>query len=226
MAQPYRTSFQQPLRPINGLWHHRQFQGLPVNLNHGPLIYEYLDAIHQTIMLSLFCSPRTFAFRVDLRLPLNFPVTDAAVINRFFLSLKAQLDAADAKNEREGKHVSSYNLRYVWVREIGQFGQPHYHVLVLLNKDRYQTLGLFEADDGNLAALIKKAWADAVGLSLEQAARLVHFPEKPQYLLDTNDPGFRVVLQNLFFRVSYFAQTATKLFDRVQHSFGTSRLSL
>lgn len=224
MAQLHQTSFQQPLKPVNGLWHHRQFQGLPVNLNHGPLIYEYLDTIHQTIMLSLFRSPRTFAFRVDLRLPANFPVTDTAVISRFFASLKAQLDAADAKNEREGRRVHPHNLRYVWVREIGECGRPHYHVLVLLNKDRYRTLGSFDAQEGNLYVRVKKAWASAVGLPLEQAARLVHFPENPQYLLDTSDPGFMDVLKKLFFRVSYFAKTPTKFFDRAQRSFGASRL--
>jgi hypothetical protein len=224
MAQFNQSPFQQLLKPVNGLWHYWQYQGLPVNLHHGPLIHDYLDSIHQTIMLSLLHSPRTFAFRVDLRLPANFPVTDTAVISRFFASLKAQFDAADAKNEREGKRVHPHNLRYVWVREIGKCGRPHYHVLVLLNKDRYRTLGSFDAEEGNLSARVTKAWASAVGLPLEQANGLVHFPENPQYLLDTSDPSFMDVLKSLFFRVSYFAKEPTKFFDRAQRSYGASRL--
>lgn len=226
MAQLNQPAFQKSLKPLNGLWHYWQYQGLPVNLHHGPLIHDYLDTIHQTIMLSLLCSPRTFAFRVDLRLPENFPVTDTAVISRFFASLKAQLDAADVKNEREGRRVHPHNLRYVWVREVGEFGRPHYHLLVLLNKDRYRTLGSFDADGGNLSVRVKKAWASAVGQPFEQAARLVHFPDHPQYVIDTNDDSFQKVLKDLFFRVSYFAKTTTKIFDRAQRSFGSSRLCL
>ncbi|TXH96988.1 MAG: inovirus Gp2 family protein [Rheinheimera sp.] len=224
MAQFNQTPFQQLLKPVNGLWHYWQFQGLPVNLNYGPLIYDYLDGIHQTIISSLLHSPRTFAFRVDLRLPANFSVQDTAVISRFFASLKAQLDAADAKKEREGKRVHSHNLRYVWVREIGEYGRPHYHVLVLLNKDRYRTLGSFDAEEGNLSARVTKAWASAVGLPLAQADGLVHFPPKPTYTLDPSDPGFTDVLKSLFFRVSYFAKEPTKFFDRAQRSYGASRL--
>ncbi len=224
MAQFHQPPFQKLLKPVHRLWHYWQYQGLPVNLHHGPLIHDYLDSIHQTIMLSLLHSPRTFAFRVDLRLPANFSVTDTAVISRFFASLKAQLDAADAKNEREGKRVHPHNLRYIWVRERGECGHPHYHVLVLLNKDRYRTLGSFDAEEGNLSARVTKAWASAVGLPLERADGLVHFPPKPKYILDPSDPGFMDVLKSLFFRVSYFAKTPTKFFDRAQRSYGASRL--
>jgi len=112
MAQPYQKTYHSPLKPVNGLWHHWQFQGLPVNLHHGPLIHECLDCIHQTIMLSVLSWPRTFAFRVDLRLPANFPVADTAVISRFFTALKAQLDNADTKNVLGVKPLHSDNLRY------------------------------------------------------------------------------------------------------------------
>ncbi len=220
MTQFQKTAFQP--RPVNGLWYHRQFEGLPVNLNHGPLIYEYLDSIHRTIMSSLFHSPRTFAFRFDLHLPPNFDVRDTAVISRFFASLKAQLDAIDAKKIRDDQRLRPNNLHYVWVREIGEFGRPHYHVLVLLNEDRFRTLGSFCAEEGNLSARVKKAWASALRLAVEQVVRLVHFPDNPQYHLDANDPGFRSVLKGLFFRMSYFAKTPTKYFGMGQRNFGAT----
>lgn len=166
MAQLHQPPFQQP-RPVNGLWYYWQYEGLPVNLRHGALIYDYLDSIHRTIMSSLFHSPRTFAVRFDLRVPQNFVVRDTAVISRFFASLKAQLDATDAKKVREGQRLRPHNLRYVWVREIGECGRPQYH-------------------------------------------------------LDVNDPGFRSVLNSLFFRVSYFAKTPTKIFGLGQRNFGAS----
>ena len=221
MAQLHHPPFQQP-RPVNGLWYYWQYEGLQVNLHHGPLIYDYLDSIHRTIMSSLFHSPRTFAVRFDLRVPQNFDVRDSAVISRFFASLKAQLDAMDAKKVREGQRLRPHNLCYVWVREIGECGRPHYHVLVLLNQDRFRTLGSLCSEEGNLSARIKKAWASALRLPLEQLGGLVHFPENPQYHLDVNDPGFRSVLNSLFFRVSYFAKTPTKIFGLGQRNFGAS----
>lgn len=221
MAQLHQPPFQQP-RPVNGLWNHWQYEGLSVNLHHGPLIYDYLDSIHQTIMISLFHSPRTFAFRFDLRLPPDFNEHDTAVISRFFASLKAQLDALDAKKIREGQRIRPHNLRYIWVREIGESGRTHYHVLVLLNEDRFRTLGSLCADEGNLSARIKKAWASALKLPVEQFAQLVYFPRNPQYHLDANDPGFHSVLKGLFFRVSYFAKTPTKYFGSGQRHFGAT----
>jgi hypothetical protein len=221
MTQFLHTFRQQP-HLVNGLWYHYEYEGLPVNLKHGPLIFDYLDSIYRTIGAALAISPRTFAVRFDLHLPANFDERDTAVISRFFASLKAQLDAADARNYREGKRVHPHNLRYIWVCEIGAFGKPHYHVLVLLNEDRFRTLGSFSAEEGNLSARIKKAWASALRLPVEQATRLVHFPDNPQYHLDVNEPGFRDVLKKLFFRVSYFAKTPTKVFDRERRSFGAS----
>lgn len=204
-------------------WIYHQFAGLFVNQNHGPLRTSYLDSIHQTIDLALADSPRTFAVRFDLHLPVDFDVNDTGVIGRFFASLKAQLDAADLQKLNEGKRVHPHNLRYIWVREIGSTGRPHYHVLLLLNHDRYRTLGSFENDEGNMSARIKKAWASALAYPLEQVARLVHFPEHPEYRLDTKSEYFKEQLQALFYRVSYFAKLKTKVIGPKQRSFGTSR---
>jgi hypothetical protein len=212
-----------PTALAQGCWTLPQFAGLNVYLKRGPLVTEYLHAIHQTIGFALKDSPRTLAIRVDLHLPVDFDCDDTAVISRFFASLNAQLEAADKKNERIERRVHPNQLRYVWVREIGKTGRPHYHVLLLLNHDRYRTLGSFESDEGNLSARIKKAWASALARPLQQVANLVHFPENPKYVLDVRSPIFQQQLDALFYRVSYFAKLQTKVFGSKQRSFATSR---
>jgi len=45
------------------------FEGLPVMVNKGPYVVQYLSRLKSTIELALDEYPRLFAFRVDLRLP-------------------------------------------------------------------------------------------------------------------------------------------------------------
>lgn len=45
------------------------FEGLPLQIDKGPFIREYLSALMHTIELAMVEYPRMLAFRVDLRLP-------------------------------------------------------------------------------------------------------------------------------------------------------------
>ncbi|MEX6035785.1 YagK/YfjJ domain-containing protein [Providencia hangzhouensis] len=56
-------------------------------------------------------------------------------------------------------------LRYIWVREIGERNRPHYHALLLLNKDFYWSAGHFGITT-SLAGLIQQAWCSALGIEL------------------------------------------------------------
>ena len=198
------------------------FNGHPVQIHKGSLIEDYLTKIERTIQAALFEHPRTVAFRIDLRLPPNNGNNDSSVIGRFIESLKAQIKADLLKKQRAGKRVHPCTLRYVWVREQDTSLQSHYHVVLLLNNDTYNTLGSFNANEGNMSARIQKAWASALSSDVFQSGRLVHFAKNGTYIVKVNSPTYIQDLDNLFHRISYFAKVDTKVYGNRMKSFGCS----
>lgn len=199
------------------------FQGLPVYTDRGPLIRNYLERIHETILRSLHDHPRVAGFRFDLRFPLDMDQPVPGVLSRFFDSLRAQFLAYQQKTVRNRDRVVRVPLRYVWVKEEGQRGMSHYHVLILVNQDVFKWMGDYSATNGNMAARIKKAWATALGIAVEDAAGLVHFPENATYRLNTVNYPDCFGLPDLFYRVSYFAKVQTKQYGDESNHFGCSR---
>ncbi|MDI3323387.1 inovirus Gp2 family protein [Pontibacterium granulatum] len=210
--------------------------------SYGPLNNHYQSRIEETIQYALSEYPRTLAIRVDLRLPdqvgslygsSDDPLiasirTDSAVISRFFASLNAQISADVQRKIVEGKRAYPCTLRYVWVREKNKQHKDHYHVVLLLNKDAYHTLGSYQSSGPNLANRIRKAWLSALGLYPDTEVgffgSLVHFPENPYYILNVNDPAqFNETYRNLIFRTSYLAKKETKHYDDGNRWFGCSR---
>lgn len=204
-------------------WFAPWYMDMPVYLDRGPLLTRHLDAIYRMMTNALIASPRSYAVRVDLRLPDDFDFYDTEVITRFFKALRRSLDIADMQKTIEGKRVHPHRLQYCWVREWGAEGKPHYHVVLMFNRDRYRTLGSFRADEGNLSARIKQAWATALQRTLEDSARFVQFPKNAEYHLISNSISYEQDVKGFFYRLSYFAKADTKRFDIGQRSFGTSR---
>lgn len=219
------NSIQPSYQPTNhDFWTSPLYAGMPVYSKRGLLLTRHLVAIHKTMTNALTVSPRSYAVRFDLRLPYGFAFSDTEVITRFFRALNWLLYQADLLKTLEGKRVHPHRLHYCWVREWGKKdGRPHYHVAIMLNRDRYRTLGSFAADDGNLSARIKQAWAIALLRPLEDTARLVEFPENPEYHLLCNAQNYQEVVCKFFYRLSYFAKEDTKRFGIGQRSVGTSR---
>jgi hypothetical protein len=118
-----------------------------------------------------------------------------------------------------GKYIHDSKVRYVWAREIGYLGKPHYHVLILLNRDAFTALGKFELGRENIFNRLVEAWASALRLTLDECNGLVHIPDNPTYQLDRDDER---ELQELFFRASYLCKAATKVYGDGQHGFGCS----
>ncbi|SEA10912.1 inovirus Gp2 family protein [Alkalimonas amylolytica] len=210
-------------QPVHGYWNEPTFYGWPIITNRGPLLTNHLEAISRTLQRTLVSMPRAYAVRFDLHVPVGSDIHDTEVITRFFIALRRLLEAADMEKTKAGKRVHPHKLRYCWVREWGVEGRPHYHVLIILNHDRYRTLGSFKNDGGNLSARIKLAWSIAVNQSLQSAARLVHFPQNAEYRLHRNSADFTQQVEELFYRVSYFAKADTKVFGIGQRSFGASK---
>lgn len=200
------------------------FAGRPLVAGHAPFIGEYLTRLDTTIKRSLEQYARVFAFRVDLRLPANIQLPACAytnqVIERFIESFKAKIqhNRKMARLHNPKAHASS--VRYVWARELGKHGLPHYHVVILLNRDAFTVLGSIHSHSDNIIHRLQSAWASALGLMVEEACGAVHIPDNPVYYLDRGQSEGQ---NELFYRASYLCKSATKAFGDGQHGFGSSR---
>ncbi|BBT88862.1 hypothetical protein WP8W19C02_04820 [Enterobacter cloacae] len=108
------------------------------------------------------------------------PNLKAGLIERFTEALKSRIDAYQERRQRGGYQVYPTDLRYVWVREVGQSGKSHYHVEVFVNKDTFNALGDYSKRDNNLGSYISDAWLSALGL--------LDFPEYRTLVTFTNPP--------------------------------------
>lgn len=200
------------------------YLGLPIQVSKGPFVRSYLYSLNRVIQRALDDCPRVFAFRFDLRFPAAIDLPDYLytnrVMDRFLESFKAKIKHNRFKAGSSGKYIHDTKVRYVWAREIGFLGKPHYHVLILLNRDAFTTLGNFEPGRDNMFNRLVTAWASALSLSFDECNGLVHIPDKPDYRLHKDDEQG---LQELFYRVSYLCKSATKAYGDGQHGFGASR---
>jgi hypothetical protein len=207
----------------------RYFQGMKVQVAHGPLVLSYLESMNQVLQNTVYDHKRTLAIRVDLRLPnsINCPdvplAYDNSVMSRFIESLKAQIKADQIKRFRMGKRAFKCTVRVIWVAEHDSSMNNHWHIVILINNDCYDCLGDITADKGNMAARIKQAWASALGLELRETAGLVHFTNNGVFRLDVNSKTYNDDYCNLFFAISYLAKAKTKHFGDGTKSFGCTR---
>lgn len=218
---------QKRVKENTNLWIHTdsEFKGLPVMADRGSLISEYLDRAYNTIQKALDHYPRVFAIRFDLRYPTDITLPGEQLTNqaieRFVASLKAKIKHNRTTALKLNERIHDTVVRYIWVREYSNNGKPHYHFLLLLNRDAFHTLGNFNSGNENMFRRIVSAWASALHLTYEQAKGLIHVPDNPVYHVTRNneDSSF----SDLFYRVSYFCKVATKRYSDGEHSFGCSQ---
>uniref|UniRef100_UPI00234A51DE inovirus Gp2 family protein n=1 Tax=Providencia sp. PROV209 TaxID=2949906 RepID=UPI00234A51DE len=150
----------------------------------------YTQKINYTIRKSLLTYNRVTAIRVDLRFPSSNTLhsDDSNAITRFIESLKAKINADLKRKNKAWKRNHSCLLFYVWVREFGEINnKKHYHILLLLNKDVYWSLGDFIKTEGTLYTLIQQAWCSAIGVNYPDERYLVHIPDNAVIWLDNNE---------------------------------------
>lgn len=148
-----------------------------------PIHNDYWLSRFESILNSALVQHRAVSLiRVDLRFPEYMPVTimdpdpDSAVISRFFASLKAKIQAYQRKKRWANQRVHATSLRYFWCREFGKmYGRKHYHVILLLNKDTWCSLGDF-SEPSSLATMIQEAWCSPCILSPGKAMAWSIFP--------------------------------------------------
>lgn len=201
------------------------YQGLPVMHEKGPFIREHLERLYSTVHRALDDYPRVFAFRVDLKLPTSgmlpsYAFTNEA-ISRFLESFKAKIEHSRSMARRNNRYSHDCRVRYVWAREYTMEGRPHYHLVILLNKDAYSVLGHFLSKRSNVFNRLEEAWASALGLSRDAVVGLVHIPENSVYYITRDSWQSQA---ELFHRASYLCKAATKAYGNGQHGFGCSRL--
>ncbi len=200
------------------------FEGLPVMVDKGPFVTEYLDALKRTIGKVLAQYPRVLAFRVDLRFPLCIELPEYAytnqVISRLIESFKAKIEHNREMAREKNLYAHGSKVRYVWARERGAGERPHYHMLILLNRDAFFTTGRLQSENPNMIKRLQEAWASALGLQFDQVRGLVEFPANSTFRIDRGDAE---ALANLFHRASYLCKVATKRFGDGNHGFGCSR---
>lgn len=195
------------------------------------------DKVISVINRALADHPRTIAIRFDLRFPWDLldslyydsPTqyfrADREVITRFFKSLKSKINHSLSKRKREGKRVHPTSIRYIWCREIKDSIHCHYHVLILLNKDTFQSPGNYRLINSGVSGMVYSAWASAIGLSLEDAESLVHFPDNASYTINKNADRhtFEEDYHSLVSRTLYLAKEFSKYTADGGRSFGTSQ---
>ena len=201
-----------------------EYERMPLVVGNFPMVVEFLEALYHVIDKAISSYGRVFAFRFDLHLP-AIVEADAdcfsnLVVSKFVESLKAKVRHNREFARKNGAHIHETRVRYFWVREVGEQGRVHYHFAVLLNGHAFNWLGSYESLGGNMANRIWGAWASALGISVEYAKPLVHFPENPSYMLRRDDP---VSVAAFFQRASYLCKARTKQYGSGHHGYGASR---
>jgi len=200
------------------------YEGYPLMLSKGPFVKKHLDKIIDVIEASLNEHPRTYSFRIDLRFPLSLDLPailklEKRLIERFIASLRAKIRHARNTAKRTNPKMHRTNVRYLCTREIGEKGRPHYHLVIFLNRDAFNTLGKYSLERNNLYSRLIGAWESALGLESGAGEGLVHIPVNAAYRVSADDTDSQ---DKLFHRASYMAKAATKVRGN-RHCFSGSR---
>ncbi|SDL55346.1 Protein of unknown function [Franzmannia pantelleriensis] len=188
------------------------------------MVTEYLEALRITLQKAKYEYPRVLAIRVDPIIPSDISdimtVEDhKGLIKKFIASLNAIIDH-DWERRRKSDWLPNNTLRYVWCREVGTNGKPHYHFLLILNRDVYFTIGKACSPNENLCSRISRAWYSALGVVWNPQEPWVHVPQNPVYWIERGDAES---FQQAFYRASYLCKANTKQYGIGLRAFGSSR---
>ncbi|MYM88440.1 inovirus-type Gp2 protein [Rugamonas sp. FT82W] len=207
------------------LYYDSTFEGSRIQEQKGPFIVENLRTLHRTTTRATSQYREVFAFRFDLRLPMWLKYKPLSyqneVIRLFIESFKAKIKHNRRKALRENPKAHDSVVRFVWAREFGHRGRPHYHFAIFLNKDAFCALGRFAPGIDNMYNRLHGAWASALDLPLDDVIGLVHLPENAGYVIHRDDQDS---FDKFFYRASYLCKSATKAYGDGGHGFGASRI--
>lgn len=200
------------------------FNGLRIQEDYLPMASEYLQALYDTMHKALDDYPRVLAVRIDPVIPTE--ISDRmtledhkGLIARFTASFKSIIKH-DRERKRQNGWVPDTKVRYVWIREVGINGKPHYHFFFLLNRDAYHMPGRACSSNENLISRVSRAWCSALGIAWNPQKPLVHVPDNSYYWIKRGDMNS---FQEAFYRASYLCKADTKQYGLGLRTFGTSR---
>jgi hypothetical protein len=204
------------------VWNQPYYAGLPVNTRYE-LVESYLSKFKTVIDLSIQDYPRVYA--VCLQLHCQYPTDELTnsnkVMGRFKDALDSRIGSYQKRSTRKDLPLEGCRVRIVWGREQSRSRVPHFHVVLLFNRELFYRLGSFSSNNRNLFSIIYKAWCSALKLPMEQSDGLVHVPQNAEYYLNRAD-GY-AQLPCFFERASYLCKVDTKCFGQGLQSFGGSR---
>lgn len=218
MRNPFNTNQTLFLEPT--------YKGFPVQTHKGPLVLNYLERLHRLFGAALNQYSSHYVVRLDLHFSRREDLPDDARTNapieRFLASLRAKLDWRDDAIRKVHGRVNLHGLRYAWAREVGPESQrPHYHVVLILNRSAFQSLGNY-ADPGapGLYKICLSAWASAIWQPYDLADGLVSVVNGGQWHLNRQDPA---PYREAFLAASYLCKARSKVYELGFHGFGCSR---
>lgn len=200
------------------------FRGMPVQEEYLPMVSEYLEDLHTTLQKAIDDYPRVMAVRFDPIIPTQISESMTLqdhqwLIQRFIRSLKAIIKHDRAMKRRAG-WAPDTKVRYVWCREVGENGKPHYHFFLMLNRDAYHLPGRVGSPNENLFSRVSRAWYSALGVEWSPQELWIHVPQNPWYWIDKDDPES---LARAFYRASYMCKAETKQYGLGLRAFGNSQ---
>lgn len=192
----------------------------------SPNIFSYFEIVDGVLRYAMRDYLRLFVVRLDLRFPQRLPsnqIPDNRVMGRFIKSLRSKINHQRERARKRGVRAHATDVRFVWVREFGDVHKrPHYHVMLVVNRDAYRSLGRYDSDDDNLARCIKGAWAAALNLEVAICDGLVNFTSNGQYEI-INGNGYQEVLTAMH----YLCKDYTKVRDGARNvGYSLARVDL
>lgn len=196
----------------------------------GPLVVQYLDRSLETLDAVTRINHSTFVFRVDLHFPSEMPRLPMHetndVLARFFENFRNEL------NQRQTKY--STQLHNLWAREQVNSEKPHYHLMIMLNRNAYDSLGAFGPDGfgvysfNNLYHRMMRSWLKAMGFDHDDPRfhQLIHVCNDPvtkepwSCILHRDD---RIAMNEVMYMASYLCKAYSKPFGQRAHVFDGSR---
>jgi hypothetical protein len=150
-----------------------------------------------------------------------------AVLARFFYFFRYEL------KRRQTKYPTQ--LHYLWAREQVNSDKPHYHLMIMLNRNAYDSLGAFGPDwfgvysFNNLYHRMMRSWLKAMGFDHDDPRfhQLIHVCKDPV----TKEPWSCalhrddwIAMNEAVFMASYLCKAFSKPFGQRAHVFDGSRL--
>ncbi|NTZ39826.1 inovirus Gp2 family protein [Enterobacter sp. JMULE2] len=195
--------------------------------------------IKQTMLKALTHHSRVSLFRLDLHYPdtdIHY-VMDYEAISRFFKYLNEQLPAFQKRKLKQLKltkpdgYIHNTKIGHNWVREYGKetyfIGKKlHYHVMLLLNADAFNSIRYNKGDTENLYTVIAKCWLKAIEVYDLKYSKLVHIPKNPVYEFNRNDlaeKGIDGIYDSMKGRLDYLIKHKGKDVFNGKRSFGCSQ---